>query len=398
MTASGLADASVSNGVTTSAHSMPFGGPFDWTGVAFAALVAFVALTILVRFARTVRLSDDGSDAPERKHSGGSVPLVGGTALALAALALCVWPVMGDLRALVPWIPADPWSFEPRAFVLALALAFGTGLVDDLRDAGLSPAWKLLGQFAAGVALATGLRWSAGADLVFEPATFGERAIVVLVAVAAQNVANTFDHADGMLGSVTFVAFASAGSSFAGALGAFLGFNLTRRSRGGPPRAFLGDSGSHALGLLLMTSTVGLAALTLPAIDLARVLVLRARAGHPLWTGDRRHLGQRLRAAGRGPVATVLIALVCATPAFAALAFRGGFDTALTPRGGLDTALTPRGGFDTALTPRGGFDSEGSHLPASWELLGLGAIGCALLLLLALRLHPTPPSPDSRAS
>lgn len=367
--------------VTPVATSTLLGGPFDWTTVAFAALVAFVALTILVRWAR---FADDGRDAPERKHSGGSVPLVGGSALALAAIALCMWPVLGDWRALVPWIPADPWSFEPRAFALALALAFGTGIVDDLRDAGLSPAWKLLGQFAAGVALAAGLRWSTGADLVFEPGTLGERAIVVLLAVAAQNVANTFDHADGMLGSVTFVAFASAGSSFAGALAAFLGFNLTRKQSGGPPRAFLGDSGSHALGLLLMTSTVGLAALTLPAIDLTRVLVLRARAGQPLWSGDRRHLGQRLRAAGRGPVATVLIALTCALPAFVAVA-------CATPA---FAAFAFRGVFHSSPHRTGTLDAAAAHMSPNWEMSGLGAIGCALLLALALRLHPTPPSPD----
>ncbi len=339
------------------ASGMPFGGPLDWLQLAIVTVFTCFMLAVLVRLARGTRWMDDGADAPERKHRGASVPLVGGPALAIAAALRCLWPhfadagALGNTNALVPWIPADPWSFEPRLFVLALALSFATGLVDDVRTKGLGPAQKLVGQLAAGVALALALRTPEHLDGA--PLALG--VLVVVLAVVAQNVANAFDHADGALGSVAFAAFASAGSSFAGALAAFLGFNLTRRARGGSPHAFLGDSGSHALGLLLATSSVGQAALTLPALDLVRVLVLRARAGQPVWRGDARHLGQRLRAAGRGPLPTVGLVLLCAAPAFVALAFA------------MREPEIVRG-----------------------AAAALGALGCAVLLGIVLRMHPDP--------
>ncbi|MCY2960673.1 MAG: hypothetical protein NTY35_10955 [Planctomycetota bacterium] len=326
-----------------------FATRFDAAACGLGAVVACAALFVLVRHARRVGLSDDGSDAPERKAQRSAVPLAGGPALALAAIALALWPHFGSTEHLVPSIPGDPWHFERGALVLAGALAFLTGLVDDVRAAGLGPRAKLAGQTAAGVALALGLQVDGSEPGGIAPAG------VVLAAVAAQNIANTFDHADGTLGALAGAAFAAAASSFTGALAVFLGFNLGRRRAGGPPYAFLGDSGSHLLGLLLATSSLGLAALTLPAVDLARVVVLRLRAGEPVWHGDRRHLGQRLGAAGRGPLSVVLWVLACAAPAFLVLAIESG---------------------------RGRPPGLGSFL--------VGAAGSAALLALCLRLHPEP--------
>lgn len=325
----------------------------DWTALEIGVVVAGVVLVALVRLGGGFGLADDGSDAPERKTQTRAVPLAGGPALYAAAIVLILWPGAGGARAVLPWSVEDAWSFDRDALVLALTIGFATGLVDDVRRAGLAPAAKLAGQFAAAAALASGLE-AAGAT-----PTFVERALVVLGAVAAQNVANTFDHADGALGSVAFAGFAGAGSSFAGAIAAFLGFNLARRDAGGPPYAYLGDSGSHLIGLLLATSSVGHAALTLPALDLARVVALRVRAGDPVWRGDTRHLGQRLRAAGRGPLAVVALVLACAAPAFAL------------------TALSARA-FPNA---------------APWVGALLGAAGCALALALVLRFHPERATP-----
>jgi len=327
----------------------PFATPIDTGAVALGAAVALAALLVVVRAAGRLGLADDGTDAPERKSQRAAVPLAGGPALALAAIALVVWPDAGSTRHVVPWFPGDPLAFERGAVALALAIAFATGLVDDVRARGLKPAWKLLGQSAAGVALTLGLLVQG------EPATGLERALLVLCAVAAQNVANAFDHADGTLGTVAFLGCASAGTSFLGALAAFLGFNLARPRRGGPPYAFLGDSGSHLLGILLVTSAVGAAALTLPALDLARVVALRLRAGQPVWHGDRRHLGQRLQAAGRGPIAVVALVSLCAAPAFVAL----------------------------------GLSIERVRIPLVGIFL-IGAAGSAAVLALVLWLHPEP--------
>jgi len=326
--------------------------PFEWGAACLSAAVACAALLVLVRLAGGLGLADDGSDAPARKSQRAAVPLAGGPALILAALSIALWPRFGDFAAWIPSFSGDPWTVGRTGLALGVALAFVTGLVDDRRAAGLGPLGKLAGQFAAGLALTIGLEIGGAAPTPFE------RGLVVLAAVAAMNVANTFDHADGTLGSLSFAAFASAGSSYAGALAAFLGFNLARRRPGAPPYAYLGDSGSHVLGILLATSSLGLAALTLPALDLARVIALRVRAGEPVWRGDRRHLGHRLADAGRGPLAVVGIVLACAAPPFAALA------------PWIETRGLARGGALLA-----------------------GAAGSALLLALVLRLHPERAAP-----
>ncbi len=328
---------------------MPFPIPMDAGALVIGAVVALVALLVLVRAAGRLGLADDGADAPERKSQRSAVPLVGGPALLLAAIALASWPDFASTWHLVPWISDNPWSFANGAIALAAALAFLTGLVDDVRAAGLGPRAKLVGQTAAGIALAAGLQYPG------DPPGVLERALVVFVAVAAQNIANTFDHADGTLGGVAGAAFACAGSGFTGALAVFLGFNLARRRPGGPPYAYLGDSGSHLIGLLLATTTLGHAALTLPALDLARVVVLRRRAGQPVWVGDRRHLGQRLQAAGEGPIGVLALVLLCAAPPFVAL----------------------------------WLSMERAALPFA-AALGIGAVGSGLLLALVLRFHPEP--------
>ncbi len=315
-------------------------------GFAVAAATALVALLVLRALARRLGWVDDGRDAPERKLQRGGVPFVGGLALLLAAIVLL--GVFRDER----WAATDPprvWSFDLLPFLASLLCAFVTGFVDDVRDRGLSPAAKFVGQCAAAALLASGLHVASGA------ASHGERMLVFVLAVAAQNIANAFDHADGALGSVALIGLTAAGASLAGAVLAFLPFNLIRKRADGPPLVYLGDSGSHLLGLLLLTSTWGWSALTLPALDLARVVVERARADQPVWRGDRRHLAHRLQAAGRPPLVVVAIVLACAAPAFAAH-----------------------------------FLPSAARL-TSGTALGLGAVGSALALLVVLRLHPALP-------
>jgi UDP-GlcNAc:undecaprenyl-phosphate GlcNAc-1-phosphate transferase len=89
-------------------------------------------------------------------------------------------------------------------------------------------------------------------------------------------------------------------------------------------RAFLGDAGSHLTGFLLAilailphfhtpTQPRRLAVLTpllvlaLPLTDLARVVLLRTRAGRPFWIGDTNHLSHRLVRAGLSKARAVLI-------------------------------------------------------------------------------------------
>lgn len=275
-----------------------------------------VVTLLCVSLAPRLGLVDDASDARDRKHHVRAVPLVGGSVLALALFSR-VWiegvdVVGGDV--------AFGIAFAPRAVLWAAGIAFLTGLVDDLLPRGLGPIAKFGGQTAAGLALAGGLLVG-GAH-----ASIALCALAVLAAIVAQNAANTFDNADGALTAVASAGFAFAaptGLPFVGATLAFLPWNLLRASdaasarRGAAqtPRAWLGDSGSHLLGILLLTTPIAWAALALPLVDLLRVIVVRKRAGDPIWVGDRRHFAHVLQARGLSPVRVVLVLVALALPA-----------------------------------------------------------------------------------
>ncbi|MBL8857656.1 MAG: undecaprenyl/decaprenyl-phosphate alpha-N-acetylglucosaminyl 1-phosphate transferase [Planctomycetes bacterium] len=273
-------------------------------GALFVA--ATLATALLVACAPRLGLVDDASDAPLRKLHRRAVPLVGGSVL---ALVLGAWVLVRGVEvvggALVGGI-----AFDPRAVLVACALAFVTGLVDDMARKGLGPLAKLVGQTAAGIALARGLQ------LDGESAALLPQALAVFCAVLAQNAANTFDNADGALCAVASAGLVLA-TPFAGATLAFLPWNLLRARGSHTPRAWLGDSGSHLLGILLLTTPVAWGALILPVADLARVVAVRLRAGDPIWRGDRRHLAHALEARGHGPARVALLLVLAALPGVA---------------------------------------------------------------------------------
>lgn len=227
-----------------------------------------------------------------RKPRTRPVPLVGGAAL---LVGLAVHDVVAGGAAL-------PWP--------ALLAAFAVGLVDDVRAGGLRPGAKLAGQLAVGLALAL--------EPSLEPR---ERWLYALGAVVAQNAWNTWDHADGNAVALGLLAlWPQAGVR--GALAGFLPFNLLPRDRRSVgvervPRAYLGDAGSHLLGVLVLWFPAARPALLLPLVDLARVVLLRLASGAPPWSGDRRHIGHRLAARGLSPAASAACLVLAASPPFA---------------------------------------------------------------------------------
>ncbi len=278
------------------------------------ALCAGLTALIATRWASRAGWIDGGSGA--HKRPGEHFPLTGGPAL--LAGALCAWGLMALWgRENAPFVPGralalllgDALGCEVTLWPFgALLTAFAVGAIDDgLRD-GLHPALKLVGQAASGVVLA--------APLLFGSNTSADEFAVGLALVAAAlvalNVVNTFDHADGAALSIGTLGLIHSAPPLAAALLAFAPFNLRRDSaRAWGRKAILGDSGSHVLGLMILITPAAWPALLLPTFDLARVCIVRLRAGWPLWRGDRRHLAHRLAAAGRssGSVAAVLVVL-----------------------------------------------------------------------------------------
>ena len=190
---------------------------------------------------------------------------------------------------------------------LAIFLALGIGLIDDVLGAGLSARWKLLGQALPALAFAAGV--PPGAILLGLLAFLG--------AIVAQNLANTFDNADGALLCVATLALAPARPEWSACLLVALLFNLRQSA---PARILLGDGGSHMIALLLLCEPRAWGAFALPALDLARVLWVRRSQARPFWIGDRTHLAHRMQARGLGPLSVAARLALVASPAIAAIA------------------------------------------------------------------------------
>ena len=276
-------------------------GDASWLApFALACVVAFAAVRLFARAARR-----RGGRAPE------GVPRVGGAAVLLGWVA----------GASVSGIGA-PFGITPSGVAASVLLAFLVGLLDDRRA--LAPAPKLALELASGLplALAAALALADAAA-----ARVGVACVALLAVPVAVNLANTFDHADGLLAGVAGLALALAGGpASAGAVAGFLPSNLDGEARAdrARPTAYLGDAGSHVLGVLLLVHPLAWPAFLLPALDLARLSVVRVAAGSWPWVGDQRHLGHRLAARGLGPRAVALCVVLAAAPPLVALALAPG--------------------------------------------------------------------------
>jgi UDP-GlcNAc:undecaprenyl-phosphate GlcNAc-1-phosphate transferase len=266
------------------------------------AAAAAVATALLARLAPKLGWTDapEGAEAA-RKLQRCAVPCVGGAALLLAlgcAGAEFLAPPPAELWG--PWLPAAGWRLA------TLVGVFAVGAWDD--RAGLAPGPKALAQLAALTPLVFGVARERG---------LGAGLVLLLGGVAALNLLNTFDNADGALTSLCALGFALTAPLVSAACLGFLPFNMdaARHGEGRAPSAYLGDSGAFVLAGLVLLEPLACGVLVLPALDLARLSVLRLRAGSRPWLGDRRHLAHRLAARGLSPAAVAVLQCLIAAPA-----------------------------------------------------------------------------------
>lgn len=283
-------------------------------GVAFA--VTWGLTPWMGRLARRLGVLDRPA---ARKLHRRATPLFGGLAIFGGMVASCA------LAAIFGWPGTGPDLHGPT-LLLALTVATGAGLWDDLR--GLSVSGKLLAQgSAAALALFAGASpgWSGGE-------AFAAFLAFVWILVVT-NAFNLLDNMDGLatgtavVAAVCWACFGWLGGSpsltFLGMvlLGASLGFlpyNLPRA------RLFMGDAGSQGLGLwcavaaldlprsgpssLGMAVLIGVLILVLPLFDTCLVIVSRLRRGkNPLTTPGMDHVSHRLLRVGFSTVAVLAI-------------------------------------------------------------------------------------------
>lgn len=286
-------------------------------------LLALVSGLLATLVARKVAIAVGLVDHPDgrRKIQRGPVAICGGVGVFVGA-------TFGLLVA-AAWFPnveqALRTQFVPGlALFVAAILVATTGFADDLIN--LRARYKLVGQIAAALVVVYG-----GNLVIHQVTVFGMHVDLGPLAVPATvlwllfaiNALNLLDGMDGFLGTVGVVAFAALSAmafareqpfvgyltlAMAGAMLGFLRFNLP------PATVYLGDCGSHLIGLVVGTTslmaslkgpTVAILApaalLVLPLIDTSAAVVRRKLTGRGLALADRGHLHHVLLRTGIPP-------------------------------------------------------------------------------------------------
>jgi len=307
---------------------------FPFTAYAAAAAAGFIASAASTplwrRWAVRVALVDDPG---HRKIHTTPIPLSGGLAVAtglLVPLALAAVYLLlqgGGLPQQPPATEApEPllgYGFGKRALQV-VAICIGAiamlllGWLDDRHE--LKPAAKFAGQFLIAFSLAAS---DVRITLFVHNALFGY-AVTILWILTIVNAVNFMDNMNGLCTGFSFIASAWFGTLAAlsghylvasmaflisAAFLGFLPFNFPRAT------AFLGDAGSHLAGYLLAVLAIlphfhspenpskiavltPLFVLAVPLLDLVSVVIIRWRAGKPVYVGDTNHFSHRLLRAG----------------------------------------------------------------------------------------------------
>lgn len=272
-------------------------------------------------------------DVPDaRKTHSGSVPLVGGIAIFLSVLALCLVSLWTG-RPLVAAIP------QLLSFLAGGLLLVGIGLADDFLE--LSARVRFLAQAMAALIMAFG----GGVELADLGAMSVSGRVVelglltvpftIFATIGVINALNMCDGLDGLSGSQALVSLSgfllalliwgepADATLLAGLGGGIAGFLLFNLRLPGRTRAsvFLGDAGSMFLGFALAWFAISLsqgperiinpaAALwfvMVPVIDAVAIMLRRILKGRSPFAPDREHLHHIFLLAGYSVSQTVAI-------------------------------------------------------------------------------------------
>jgi UDP-GlcNAc:undecaprenyl-phosphate GlcNAc-1-phosphate transferase len=279
----------------------------------------------------------------ERRVHTAPLPTIGGTAMFIAFLV-----AMGVAAVLPGFRSVFQGSTEPFGVIVAAAIIFGVGLLDDLRE--VSAPAKVAGQVLAACAL--GL---AGVTMFYFRVPFADFIVLspdlgflvtVLWVVGMANAVNLIDGLDGLAAGVVAIA---AGAFFlyanrlsgagllapdnigpliaAIACGVCIGF-LPHNFH--PSKIIMGDAGAMLLGLLMASTTLVVGGRTadqfsgqtyfffaplfipffilgVPMLDTAFAIVRRAMRRASLSQADKEHLHHRLMRLGHGQRRSVII-------------------------------------------------------------------------------------------
>jgi UDP-GlcNAc:undecaprenyl-phosphate GlcNAc-1-phosphate transferase len=283
-----------------------------------AAFLSFIVTVVFMFALRPVAIAVGLVDIPGgRKRHDGPVPIIGGIAMSVG---------LGFGTSLVE----HPDFWNPMLFGIYLLVVVGT--IDDRFD--LPANVRLIAQSCAAllVVFASNIVASSLGEPLFFRVDLGAFSLIftVLFVVTVVNAFNIIDGIDGLAGglallSLVAMAIVGAGTSVAplvcvaaAVVTAYLLFNLPLGFNR-PARAFMGDAGSTALGLIIaavgvhlsqdpvarISPAIGLWLVAVPVFDLFSTVIRRLAEGKSPLTPDHEHLHHVLVDAGLSRRATL---------------------------------------------------------------------------------------------
>lgn len=288
-----------------------------------ACLLTLLLVPIVIRVCNRWQIMDRPGPLKIHTHP---IPRLGGVALVIGISAAVI--AVERSAAIRSW-----------PFFAALALVWVAGLIDDVRR--LSILFRLATQIAAAVLL-----WSHGWVVPFSGTGIASFIFTTIFVLAFTNSTNFLDGSDGLavgVAAVIALAYLSASISRADLFQAVLASAVTAACMGflrynfAPALAFLGDSGSTALGVSVAFLGLDfwrsgpataprllfpLLVAALPLVDGALAIIRRLSGGVSPLYGDRRHLYDQMLSKGWGPRRVAFIGYAI-TIAFASVAFWG---------------------------------------------------------------------------
>lgn len=304
--------------------------------IVVSSAVGFILIPQILRLCKKKGLYDLPD---ERKVHSNAIPRLGGISF-VPALFVAVGCLVGFMRPFEQGMRFDTWIV---LLLCGLMVMYLIGLADDLVS--VSARAKFLVQIVCGIAfplsglLINNLYGFCG---IYELAPWASWPLTVFVAVFTMNAVNLIDGIDGLAGCISLLAavifgllFANAGLpvyalcsfALAGSLLAFLRFNLYGETSTNT-KIFMGDTGSLTLGYVLTffciryamddsavmpyredALLVAFTIMSVPAMDVLRIVLLRLRTRCPLFKPDKNHIHHKFMRAGCSPGTSLLLIL-----------------------------------------------------------------------------------------
>ncbi len=308
----------------------------EWAFIVFA--VAFFVAYIMTPVSKRLAILLGAIDYPgNRRVNTKPVPRCGGIAIYLGLCAGAFTVILGV--RVFGWHLSNLYVLSEVNYGLlfvGVSAMFAVGLIDDIVQ--LKSFTKLIGQIIAATVVAySGV--TIGSVRLLGSATYltfgwADIPITVLYLVVFVNIVNLVDGLDGLAAGIVAIVSSSllymviARGLFTTALVivsliavclAFLRFNFF------PASIFMGDSGSHLLGVMLgIISIIGVARTQgvvsmivplviagVPVLDTVSAIIRRLRASQPVGKGDANHIHHKLLKSGLGQRRTVAVLWSC---------------------------------------------------------------------------------------